>query len=83
MPVKGVLVSRLADLSALLASETLTQTELADRTGVVLDVDAMQVFALNETGMFLVNALREGASDRGALLERLVEALGVKVQARK
>jgi hypothetical protein len=65
-------MSRLVDLSELLASEDLTQTKLADETGVILDVDSLQVFSLNETGMFLVEAMREGATTREELMARMV-----------
>ena len=65
-------MSRLVDLSELLASEDLTQTKLADETGVILDVDSLQVFSLNEAGMFLVEAMREGATTREELVARMV-----------
>jgi hypothetical protein len=70
-------VSRLVDLSKLLSSDELTQTKLADSTGVILDVDTLQVFALNETGMFLVEAMRQGATTRDQLVARLVEEFEV------
>mgnify|MGYP000110820105 CR=1 FL=1 len=35
--------------------------KLADATGVILDVDSLKVFSLNETAMFLVECLRGGA----------------------
>jgi hypothetical protein len=65
------------DLSRLLSSEELTQTRLADATGVILDVDTLQVFSLNETAMFLVEAMRGGATTREALVARLVEEFEV------
>ncbi len=65
-------MSRLVDLSELLSSDELTQTKLADETGVILDVDSLQVFSLNETGMFLVEAMREGATTREELVTRMV-----------
>jgi hypothetical protein len=70
-------MSRLVDLSELLASEDLTQTKLADETGVILDVDSLQVFSLNETGMFLVEAMREGATTREELVARMVVSFEV------
>jgi hypothetical protein len=70
-------MSRLVDLSKLLSSDELTQTKLADETGVILDVDSLQVFSLNETGMFLVEAMREGAVTREELVARMVESFEV------
>jgi hypothetical protein len=70
-------MSRLVDLSELLSSDVLTQTKLADETGVILDVDSLQVFSLNETGMFLVEAMRDGAVTREELVARMVESFEV------
>ncbi len=66
-------MSNLIELSRLLASEEFTQTKLADETGVILDVDSLQVFTLNETGMFLVEVLRDGVTTREGLVERMIE----------
>ena len=60
------------ELARMLATDELTTTKLVDGTGVILDVDSLKVFTLNETGMFLVEAMGEGAADRGGLVERLV-----------
>jgi hypothetical protein len=65
------------DLSKLLASDQLTQTTLADATGVILDVDSLQVFTLNESAVVIVEALREGAATREELVERLLEVFEV------
>jgi hypothetical protein len=70
-------MSRLIDLSELFASDRLTRTRLADDTGVILDVDTLRAFSLNETGMFLVEAMGEGATTRQQLVDRLVEAFDV------
>jgi hypothetical protein len=70
-------VSTLTDLSELLASDEFTQTKLADETGVILDVDSLQVFTLNETGMFLVEALREGETTRDGLVAKMVDEFEV------
>lgn len=70
-------MTQLFDLSQLLASDEFTQTKLADDSGVILDVDSLQVFTLNETGMFLVEALRDGETTRDGLVARLVEAFEV------
>jgi hypothetical protein len=46
---------------------------MVDNSGVILDVDSLQVLSLNETGLFLVEALRNGVDDRCGLVKRLVE----------
>ena len=63
---------RAVDLSRLLSSDAISQTRLADHSGVILDVDSLQVFSLNDTGMCLVEALRDGVEDHDGLVERLV-----------
>jgi hypothetical protein len=72
MVAKGASVSDTAKLAAMLADDELTTTKLVDGTGVILDVDTLQVFTLNETGMFLVEAMGEGVDDRDELVARLV-----------
>ncbi|MCU0305633.1 MAG: PqqD family protein [Thermoanaerobaculales bacterium] len=70
-------MSDLSTLTAMLADDQLTTTKLVDGTGVILDVDSLQVFTLNETGMFLVEAMGEGVADRSELAARLVESFEV------
>jgi hypothetical protein len=65
-------LNRIEELASLLRSEELTQTTLADASGVVLDVDTLQVFSLNVTGAFLLDALRDGVTKREELVERLL-----------
>ena len=36
-------------------------------------MDSLQVFTLNETGMFLVEVLRDGVATREGLVARMVE----------
>jgi hypothetical protein len=67
-------------LRELLTSEQLTTTKLADDSGVVLDVDSLQVLALNETGMFLIEALQHGAESENDLVERLVTEFEVETE---
>ncbi len=67
----------IAEIAEFLRSDRVTRTNLADRSGVVLDVHGLAVYSLNETGMFLVNALCEGVADEGALAAKLVEAFVV------
>ena len=71
-------MSKLEELSRLLASEDeFTQQKLADETGVILDVDSLQVFSLNETGQFLVDCLKDGVASEGGLVTRLVDEFEV------
>jgi len=71
-------VNQIEELARMLATDELTTTKLVDGTGVILDVDSLQVFTLNETGMFLVEALGEGVADREGLVARLVESFEVE-----
>ena len=64
-------MSRLTALHDVLASGELTRKTLADGTGVILDVESLQVFTLNETGMFLVDVLSDGVASLDALADRL------------
>ena len=71
-------MTRLEELSRLLAADDeLTQQKLADDTGVILDVDSLKVFSLNETAMFLVECLRGGIVTEDALVTRLTEEFEV------
>lgn len=63
---------RTVDLARLLSSEGVSQTRLADHSGVILDVDSLRVFSVNDTGMSLVEALRDGVDDHAGLVRRLV-----------
>ena len=65
-------VHDLARIGALLQSDRLTRTALADGSGVILDVDGMSVLSLNGTGQFIVAALAEGMDDRRDLVRRIV-----------
>jgi hypothetical protein len=76
--LRGLRVEHIEELARMLATDELTTTKLVDGTGVILDVDTLQVFTLNETGMFLVEALGEGVTDRDGLVERLVETFEVE-----
>ena len=70
-------MASLAEIAAFLCSDRVTRTTLADGSGVVLDVRGLAVYSLNETGMFLVEAVCEGAVDEEALAARLVDAFAV------
>ena len=76
--LKEMGVEHMEELARMLATDELTTTKLVDGTGVILDVDTLQVFTLNETGMFLVEALGEGVADREGLINRLLETFEVE-----
>ena len=67
----------MSDLAEFLRSERVTRTPLSDGSGVLLDVQGLAVYSLNETGMFLVEALCEGSEDVDTLAARLVESFEV------
>lgn len=60
-------------LSQLMRSDKVTQTKLADETGVILHLDSLQVLTLNETGMFLVERIGEGLSTADQLIAALTD----------
>ena len=65
-------MSEIEELARMLAADELTTTKLVDGTGVILDVDSLKVFTLNETGMALVEAMGDGVASREGLVARLV-----------
>ena len=67
-----IAVDEIGKLAQMLATDELTTTKLVDGTGVILDVDSLRVFTLNETGMFLVEEIAAGVADRDGLTARLV-----------
>lgn len=71
-------------LSQILASQRLSHTILADNTSVLLDVNGMRVLSLNETGCFLVEAIKRGARTEAQLVEALRQEFNVdKATARR
>lgn len=64
-------------IANLLQQQRLTHTKLADHTGVLLLLDGLQVLSLNETAMFLVEAMKAGATTEAALVERLTQEFDV------
>lgn len=68
---------RAIDLSRLLSTEAVSQTRLADHSGVILDIDNLKVFSVNDTGMCIVEALRNGIDDHEGLVARLLEEFEV------
>jgi len=75
--IGGPTMRRSVNLSRLLSSEAISQTRLADHSGVILDIDSLQVFSVNDTGMCLVEALRDGIDDHQGLVRRVVEEFEV------
>lgn len=73
----GGTMRRSVDLSRLLSSDAVSQTRLADHSGVILDIDSLRVFSVNQTGMCLVEALRDGVNDHAGLVRRVVEEFDV------
>jgi len=66
-------VNAIERLSQLMRSDKVTQTKLADETGVILHLDSLQVLTLNETGMFLVERIGEGLSTSDQLIAALTD----------
>ena len=71
-------MSDIQELAAMLADDELTTTKRVDGTGVILDEDSLQVFTLNETVMFLVEAMGEGVARREDLVAGMVESFEVE-----
>jgi len=71
-------VAGIEHLTAVLRSGRLTQTKLADQTGVLLDIESLQVLTLNETGMFLVERLCAGVSTTEALARAMAAEFEVE-----
>ena len=71
-------MENLTEFAKVLASEQITRTKLADETGVLLDVDGLHVFSLNETGMFIVDAICGGIVDVEGLVARVVAEFEVE-----
>jgi len=68
---------RAVDLSRLLSSDAVSQTRLADHSGVILDIESLEVFSVNQTGMCLVEALGDGIDDHQGLVQRIVDEFEV------
>lgn len=73
-------MNTLAELARALRSDSLTRTELADGSGVILHLDGMQVYSLNETGMFIVDRLCEREEDAEQLVRGMVETFSIDEQ---
>jgi len=74
-------MNELLELADSLRDERLTQTRLADGSGVILDLESLQVLSLNDTGMFLVERLKAGARTVGELTTALCDEFEVDAEA--
>ena len=70
-------MSDLRRIAGTLASGRYTVTRLVDGSGVLLDVEGLQVLSLNETGMFLLDAIQRGVHEEEALAEALTREFEV------
>lgn len=69
---------------AYLESNAVSRSALADGSGVVLDVDRQLVFVLNDTGQFIIEALRSGCRKEEEIASRLAASFAVEAKvARK
>ena len=74
-------MSDLKGIAAILRSDRITHTELADHTGVLLDVDGLNILSLNGAGMFIVKAIYDGVHDIDLLVSEVVEEFDVDAEA--
>lgn len=70
-------MSRVEELVEALASDRFTRKQLADGSGVILDLEHMNVLTLNETGMFLLEEIASGVKTVDQLSERLTSVFDV------
>ncbi len=70
-------MTRHLDLVRLLSSVAFNRVRLDDRSGVMLDANAIEAYAINQTGMCVVEAIRAGVDDRAGLVRRLTEEFDV------
>ena len=67
----------LAGIARALRSGRFAMTRLGDGSGVLLDIEGNQVLSLNETGMFLLDAIAAGTAGEDALLSAMLGAFDV------
>jgi hypothetical protein len=69
---------------AYLEAESTSRSTLDDGSGVVLDVDRQLVFVLNDTGQFVLDALRSGVRNQAEIAAGLAAAFEVdQAEARR
>jgi hypothetical protein len=74
----------LDEVLAYLEAESISRSTLGDGSGVVLDVDRQLVFVLNETGQFVLDALRSGLRNEDDIAAGLAAAFEVdQTEARR
>ncbi len=71
------MTDKAAELAAYLAQPEVTLTVLADGSGVILDIAASQVITLNDTGVLLAEALRDGVASSEELVDQLTTSYEV------
>jgi hypothetical protein len=62
-----------------LNSSNITLTEMADGTGVVLDIEHSQVLSMNASGLFIVKCLRE-SGDPADIPGKMADEFEVSVE---
>jgi len=60
-----------------LRSNRFAVTRLPDGSGVLLEVEGLQVLSLNATGMFLLDTVANGATEAEELVRELVRVFDV------
>ena len=56
-------------LAALLENDTYTMTEMADGTGVLLDLHNESLLTFNATGTFMFNLIKQGESEEAIVAQ--------------
>lgn len=67
----------LDEILAYLEAESISSGALGDGSGVVVDVNRQLVFVLNDTGQFVLDALRSGVRNQDEIAAGLAAAFAV------
>jgi hypothetical protein len=70
-------MSNPVDLAELLSAQAIRLAKLEDQSSIMLDVNAIEVYAVNPTGTCLVEAMRDGVVDHRGLVARLMAEFAV------
>ncbi len=70
-------MNHLERAAAALRSERLSYSSLSDGSGVILDMNGLQVLTLNPTGAVLIDAIRSGVIDETNLVRRITSEFNV------